>query len=613
MIGSSSALRSEPPAGAKRIGRHLEERLRSIVGKRYLLTADGATRRFRIGYRTGGGSALAVVRPGTLIELWRVAHACVEADASLIIQAANTGLTGGSTPCGDDYPGGVVIVSTTRISRLHVIRDNTQVICLAGTTLHLLERSLAPHGREPHSVIGSSCIGASVVGGICNNSGGSLIQRGPAFTQMALYGVIEPDRSITLVNHLGIALGDEPEEILGCVEAGAFTDSQVEPCYDRWGHDRCYSDHVREIDSGTPARFNADPRRLFETAGSAGKLIVFAVRLDSFPVDADTATFYIGTSDPSRLTTIRREILKNFASLPVAGEYLHRDAFDVADRYGKDTVIAIERLGTGRLPLLLAAKARLDALAAYLPFMRPGFSDRMLQRAAGLLPDHLPPRMRAFRDHFEHHLILKVSGDGVRRARELLSGIFPSEDGDFFECTLREAEKAFLHRFAAAGAAVRYRAVHDDTVEDVVALDVALPRNASSWTESLPTEVSTQLVHALYYGHFFCHVFHQDYIVRKGCDPVELEHRMWASLDARGAEYPAEHNVGHLYAAKPALVGFYRSLDARNQLNPGIGRTTRERFWGATPSASRSDREVLHGGRGFSFHQSTGNQERTPL
>lgn len=36
-------------------------------------------------------------------------------------------------------------------------------------------------------MIGSSCIGASVIGGVCNNSGGSLVKRGPAYTEMALY------------------------------------------------------------------------------------------------------------------------------------------------------------------------------------------------------------------------------------------------------------------------------------------------------------------------------------------------------------------------------------------------------------------------------------------
>ena len=47
------------------------------------------------------------------------------------------------------------------------------------------------HGKNPHSVIGSSCIGASVIGGICNNSGGSLVKRGPAYTELALFAQLD--------------------------------------------------------------------------------------------------------------------------------------------------------------------------------------------------------------------------------------------------------------------------------------------------------------------------------------------------------------------------------------------------------------------------------------
>ena len=63
-------------------------------------------------------------------------------------------------------------------------------------------------------MIGSSCIGASVIGGICNNSGGSLVQRGPAYTEMSLFARINEDGKLTLVNHLGIDLGETPEQIL---------------------------------------------------------------------------------------------------------------------------------------------------------------------------------------------------------------------------------------------------------------------------------------------------------------------------------------------------------------------------------------------------------------
>lgn len=568
----------DPPATSGAAGA-LVASLHAIVGRAHVLTGDAATRRYRSGYRYGAGAVIAVVRPGSLIEQWRTVQACVAADVSIIMQAANTGLTGGSTPDGDDYPGGVVVISTTRITGIHLIDGARQAVCLPGATLYDLERELAPFDREPHSVIGSSCIGASVLGGICNNSGGALVQRGPAFTQLALYATVRRDRSVELVNHLGIRIEGDAEAILAAVETGDFSPAAIAHDPDRWAHDRSYARHVRDIDADTPARFNADPRCLFEGAGSAGKLILFAVRLDTFPRETGTASFYIGTNDPMQLTRLRRTILSEFAVLPIAGEYIHRDAFDIAAVYGKDTFLAIQRLGTDRLPRLFAAKARVDALIRRARLFGGFSSDHIMQFASRLFPRHLPARMRAFRDRFAHHLILKMPADGIAPTRALLDTLFQTGDGAFFECTGEEATKAFLHRFAVAGAAVRYRAIHPDAVEDIVALDIALPRNERDWIEQLPPEIERDIVHKLYYGHFFCHVFHQDYIVRKGADPIALEHRMWALLDARRAEYPAEHNVGHLYKAKPALAAFYRALDPCNQLNPGIGQTSKARDW----------------------------------
>jgi D-lactate dehydrogenase len=265
--------------------------------------------------------------------------------------------------------------------------------------------------------------------------------------------------------------------------------------------------------------------------------------------------------------------------LPVSGEYIHREAFDLADRYGKDTVVAIRQLGTDRLPMLFRAKAWADRLAERLRVLPEAFSDRVLQVASRALPDHLPARLREYRDRYEHHLILKVADEGLDFARDLLAAVFPSATGAVFECTAQEAEAAMLHRFAVAGAAVRYRAVHEREVEDIVALDIALPRNTRDWFERLPAQIDAKLVGKLYYGHFFCQVFHQDYLVKKGHDPIALEHELLELMDARGAEYPAEHNVGHLYPAKPALAAHYRALDPANALNPGIGKTSRKRNW----------------------------------
>jgi D-lactate dehydrogenase len=123
-------------------------------------------RSFTRGYRFGSGEAAAVVRPGSLVELWRALNACVEAGVIIICQASNTGLTGGSTPDGD-YDRPVIIISTRRLGGIQIIRDGAQVVCMPGSTLYELERQLRPMGRAPHSEIGSSCIGASVIGGLC--------------------------------------------------------------------------------------------------------------------------------------------------------------------------------------------------------------------------------------------------------------------------------------------------------------------------------------------------------------------------------------------------------------------------------------------------------------
>ncbi|MFO8140822.1 MAG: D-lactate dehydrogenase [Marinobacter sp.] len=553
--------------------------LERLVGARHVRTGEQATERFRKGYRSGEGAALAVVRPGTLLELWQVLDACVRADKIIIMQAANTGLTEGSTPKGQ-YDRDAVIINTLRIDAIHTLNEGRQVVGLAGATLFKLEKLLAPLGRQPHSVIGSSCIGASVIGGVCNNSGGSLVERGPSYTELALFAQVTADGRLELVNHLGLDLGSTPEEMLTRLEAGEFTFSATDASH-RKASDTDYAARVRDVDADTPARFNADTRRLFEASGCAGKLAVFAVRLDTYPMNAVEQTFYIGTNDTGDLTDLRRDILSGFGTLPVSAEYMHRDCFDISDRYGKDTVVMIDKLGTARLPLFFAIKGAVDARLNKWRLTH-GFTDKVMQGLARVWPDILPARMRAFRDRYQHHLILKMHDGGINEAEQALERLFQGREGDYFTCDNREARIAGLHRFAAAGAAVRYQALRGHEVEEILALDIALRRNDRDWFEVLPAEIESQLVHKLYYGHFMCHVLHQDYIVRKGADVAALKTGMMELLDARGAECPAEHNVGHLYVAKPGLAAHYCECDPTNTFNPGIGKTSRKRDYAET-------------------------------
>jgi len=546
---------------------------RAILGRRHVLTGLRATERFRRGFRSGEGEALCVLKPGTLLELWEVLKACVAADKIVIMQAANTGLTEGSTPSGS-YDRDVVLINTRRMDKIVPLDEGRQVISFPGATLFALEKLLAPLGREPHSVIGSSCIGASIVGGVCNNSGGSLVERGPSYTELSVYAQVDEAGNLRLVNHIGLDLGDSPEEILTRLQDGTF-EAKPAPT-NRKASCTDYAAHVRDVDAETPARFNADKKRLYESAGCAGKLAVFAVRLDTYAKPAAQKTFYIGTNDVDVLTDLRRHMLATFATLPVSAEYMEREVFDLTERYGKDTVMMIDWLGTDLLPTFFALKGAVDARLRKVPGLG-NFTDWAMQVFARLTPGVLPKRMTAFRNAYQHHLILKTRDDGIAETNSYLRELFRSREGDYFECSEREGKLAGLHRFAAAGAAVRYMALHSKEVEDIIPLDIALRRNDRDWSEVLPSEIEDSLVAKLYYGHFMCHVLHQDYVVKKGVDVKALKAKMLALLDARGAEYPAEHNVGHLYAAKPDLAEHYKCCDPTNSFNPGIGKMSKSR------------------------------------
>ncbi|GFD74255.1 D-lactate dehydrogenase [Tenacibaculum sp. KUL113] len=543
-----------------------------VLGEGNLAVGKRQTEHYRKGWRSGEGEALAVLFPQTLMQYWEVLKVCVEYNCIIIMQAAKTGLTEGSTPSGNDYDRPVVVINTLAMDDIVLINDGRQVLSFPGATLFKLEKMLKPLGRAPHSVIGSSCLGASIVGGVANNSGGALVKRGPAYTELSLFAQIDENGELKLVNHLGIDLGETPEEIIGNLSSGNFSKSLPETSKKASASD--YEEIVRDVNADTPSRFNADPTRLYEASGCAGKIAVFAVRLDTFEVPKKEQTFYIGTNDAAVLTRIRRDILSTFDNVPEVGEYLHREIFDIADMYGKDTILSIERLGTDALPKMFALKGRVDAVLKKLPFMPRYLSDRVMQFGSKLFSDQIPASLRAYRDKYEHHLILKMSDEGIEEARRLMTKLFKEEklDGDYITCNEEEASKAFLLRFAAAGAAVRYQMMHHEQVGEILALDIALRRNDEFWVEKLPEHIAKHIEKPLYYGHFFCHVFHQDYILKKGSDPKKVKADMLALLDSRGAKYPAEHNVGHLYEAESTLQKFYRGLDPTNIFNPGIGK-----------------------------------------
>ena len=554
-------------------------KLKQLIGDQNVLTSEWNKLPYSKGWRYGAGSALAVLKPNKLSDIWRILQICAKENIIIIMQAANTGLTGGSTPCGNDYDRPIIVINTMLINNIHIIKEGSQIVSLTGSTLYDLEKKLKPYGREPHSIIGSTSIGASIIGGICNNAGGSLVQRGPSYTEMALYAKINKNGNLEFVNELGINLGSSPEEILDNLQNQNYKESDIFNT-NKLGSDDKYSEIVRQIDENTPSRFNSDSRLLYGASGSAGKIAVFAVRLDTYISPKENKVFYLGTNDPDVFWKIRRDILSKFKMLPTLGDYLHRDCYDAAKKYSKDTFLVIERLGTTFLPTLFELKRKVDIIAKKLKFLPNNFSDRLMQFLSIFFPNHLPKRMEKFRDLYEHHWIIEMSDDGISEARDYFANVFESNDGDFFECNDFESKKASLHRFVSASAIGRYHILNSKSHGEMMSLDIAFPRNEKNWFEKLPKEIDSMLEMKLYYGHLFCHVLHQNYILKKGVDSEKLKSKLLKIYDKRGAEYPAEHNVGHEYLAKPSLKKFYKELDPTNVFNAGIGRTSKNKNWG---------------------------------
>lgn len=48
-----------------------------------------------------------------------------------------------------------------------------------------------------------------------------------------------------------------------------------------------------------------------------------------------------------------------------------------------------------------------------------------MQGFSQILPNHLPKRLKTYRNQYEHHLLLKMSGDGITEAQQHLRAFLP--------------------------------------------------------------------------------------------------------------------------------------------------------------------------------------------
>lgn len=549
--------------------KNLIREFQAILKSHQILINEIAKSPYLKGFRVGKGEAIAVLIPETLLELWYVLEKCVNHDLIVILQASNTGVTGGSTPDSDDYDRDVVVVSTKKLKGLQLLEDATQVLAFPGTTLTELENALKPFHREPHSVIG----------GICNNSGGSLIHRGPAYTEKSLFAQIDTEGNLKLINHLGIDLGDNPEEIFKNLENKNYVTGQNEAWQGRtWAEN--YADNLRDTTSPTPTRYNGNPEYLHESAGCSGKLAVFAVRLPTFEAAAEATTYLIGSNNESQLIQLRKYLLENLSELPTQAEYIHKNAFELTQRYAKHMYKVIDIMGAEKIPQLFALKAKVDGFFKRIPLLPNNILDRFIQLFNRLTPSWIEPRLQQFHHKYEHLLMLKIDSSKNEEIQQHLLKFFSGQSAQFIQCDKKEEKNIFLIRFAVGGCIIYYGDSQGiDPNQRLVSFDVAFRRNDEQWLINLPEHLQDQVQMESCCGHFFCFVCHQDYLLKEGVDAHQFKDEVLVYLEQRGAKYPAEHNVGHLYQASSEYQTHFQQLDPTNTLNPGIGKTSKCKHW----------------------------------
>lgn len=559
--------------------------LQEVVGQRQVISQSRKVAAYTTGFREGGGRALAVVLPKSLLQLWKVLKIAVSHDLAIVMQAANTSLTGGATPT-NGVDRDVLLINAKYIDAIHLLDKHEQIVALPGASLFDLENKLAEKNRSPHSVIGSSCLGASIVGGVCNNSGGALVERGPAYTELSLFARIDADGELRLVNNLDIELGSSPEEILERLEKRQYSIENIHTSNKKASDDE-YKSWVRDTSSDRPARFNADKRRLREASGCAGKLAIFAVRLDSFASHGVNTTYLLGTNHTSTLSDFRISVLNDLTELPVSAEYMHRDTFELSMRYGRDIMSMLRFFGTALMPSFFRLKRAIDLRVQHISWLPNNLLDRLTNGIAKFIPLAISKRLLRVAGEYEHLLILTVKQSQHKEIEALFNSMQSRSDLLVLQCNEREAKQAAVIRYAAAGAAIQLATLNTKTCSGLVALDIALPRNTRDWMEVLPSSLKQKIDKAYYYGHFLCYVFHQDYIVKKGCDPNDVKKELLHLVDERGAQFPAEHNVGHSYKANDDLSNHYKQLDPTNTFNPGIGKTSKLKHYGCGCSTNK--------------------------
>ena len=149
--------------------------LKAIVGEANVLTSEADVAPYLADWRGRyHGTARAVVRPATTVEVAAVVRCCGEHQVAVVPQGGNTGLCGGATPRRES---GEVVVSLARLNRVRALDpDNATLTVEAGVPLARVQE--AADGAGLMFPLSLAAEGSCTIGGnLATNAGGTAVLR----------------------------------------------------------------------------------------------------------------------------------------------------------------------------------------------------------------------------------------------------------------------------------------------------------------------------------------------------------------------------------------------------------------------------------------------------
>jgi len=173
------------------------------------------------------GTAPAVVRPGSTVELAAVLALCHDAGQPVVVQGGNTGLVAGGVPLANE-----LVVSVSRLGNIRAV-SNTRVRAGAGATLARVQEAASSAGAS-FGVDTAARDSATIGGMIATNAGGmNVVRFGPMADQLLDAGVVladgryVPSLSDTRPDHIAFGLIDHLAGSEGILAVVAHADLTI--------------------------------------------------------------------------------------------------------------------------------------------------------------------------------------------------------------------------------------------------------------------------------------------------------------------------------------------------------------------------------------------------